>query len=69
MAGGAVHDPLAALLLCTIDRVELSVINGKVIVQDGKLLTLELARLVERHNQIASEIVSRHPTPERFKLV
>jgi cytosine/adenosine deaminase-related metal-dependent hydrolase len=69
MAGGAVHDPLAALLLCTVDRVELSVINGKVIVQDGRLLTLELDRLVERHNQIAAEIVSRHPTPERFKLV
>jgi cytosine/adenosine deaminase-related metal-dependent hydrolase len=69
MAGGAVHDPLAALLLCTIDRVDLSVINGKVVVQDGKLLTLDLGRLVERHNQIAAEIVSRHPTPERFKLV
>jgi cytosine/adenosine deaminase-related metal-dependent hydrolase len=69
MAGGAVHDPLAALLLCTIDRVALSVINGKLIVQDGKLLTLELNRLVVRHNQIAAEIVSRHPTPERFKLV
>ncbi len=69
MAGGAVHDPLAALLLCAVDRVDLSVINGQVIVRDGKLLTVDLDELVERHNQIAHELVSRHPSPERFKLV
>jgi cytosine/adenosine deaminase-related metal-dependent hydrolase len=69
MAGGAVHDPLAALLLCTIDRVDLSVINGKVVVRDGQLLTIDVGRLVERHNQIAAEMVARHPNPERFKLV
>ncbi len=69
MAGGAVHDPLAALLLCTVDGVELSVINGRLVVRDGKLLTLDVEKLVERHNEIAAEIVSRHPEPERFKLV
>ena len=69
MAGGAVHDPLAALLLCTIERVSLSVINGRKVVQDGKLLTIDLPKLIERHNHIAQEMVARHPEPERFKLV
>ncbi len=69
MAGGAIHDPLAASLLCTVDKVDLSVINGKVVVRDGKLLTIDVGKLVERHNEIAEEIVSRHPNPERFKLV
>lgn len=69
MAGGAVHDPLAALLLCSVDRVDLSVINGRLVVRDGKLLTIDVEKLVERHNEIAAEIVSRHPEPERFKLV
>ena len=69
MAGGAVHDPVAALLLCAIDRVELSVINGKVIVADGKLKTIDTDKLIERHNRIAKEIVSRHPEPEKFKLI
>lgn len=69
MAGGAVHDPLAALLLCTIERVSLSVINGRKVVQDGKLLTIDLPNLIERHNSIAKEMVARHPEPERFKLV
>ncbi len=69
MAGGAVHDPLAALLLCTIERVALSVINGQVVVKNGQLVTIDLPGLIERHNQIAVEMVARHPEPERFKLV
>jgi 8-oxoguanine deaminase len=69
MAGGGVHDPLAALLLCTVDRVSLSVINGRVVVRDGRLLTIDVGDLVERHNRIAEQIVALHPTPEKFKLV
>jgi 8-oxoguanine deaminase len=69
MAGGAVHDPLAALLLCTVDRVDLSVINGQVVVREGKLATLDLEKLIEEHNQIAARMVGKHPEPERFKLV
>jgi 8-oxoguanine deaminase len=69
MAGGAVHDPLAALLLCNTGTVSLSVINGRVVVRDGKLLTIDLEKLIERHNQIAIEMASKYPVPERFKLV
>ena len=41
---GAGQDPVAALLLCapSIGFVDLSVINGRIIVQDGDLKTLEL---------------------------
>jgi len=69
MAGGAIHDPLGALLLCTVDKVDLSVINGKVVVEGGELKTIKLSEHIARHNKIAKEIVSRHPEPERFKLV
>ncbi len=69
MAGGAVHDPLAALLLCRVDRVDLSVINGKIVVRNGELLTVDLGQLIARHNALAAEFVGRHPEPERFKLV
>jgi cytosine/adenosine deaminase-related metal-dependent hydrolase len=60
MAGGAVHDPAAALLLCHVDRVDLSVINGKVVVQDGKLLTIDTSLLVACHNALAAGIVAQH---------
>lgn len=69
MAGGAVHDPFGALLLCHVERVDLSVINGRVVVRDKALLTLDVDEHVARHNEIAREIVSRYPVPDRYKLV
>ena len=69
MAGGAVHDPMAALLLCHVEKVDFSIINGKVVVEDGELKTIDLARLITRHNELAQEFVGRHPEAERFKLV
>ena len=69
MAGAAVHDPLGALLLCTVQGVDFSVINGQVVVQNGKLLTVDLEELISHHNRIARKIVGKHPVPERFKLM
>ena len=54
---GALHDPLAALVFCTPQRVDLSVINGRVVVEDGNLLTADLGPVIERHNRIARELV------------
>lgn len=69
LSGGAVHDPLGAMLLCNVQQVSFSVINGRVIVKDGKLLTLDVEEHVASHNQIAREMVSRHPMTEQFRLV
>ncbi|MBR6088582.1 MAG: amidohydrolase family protein, partial [Anaerolineaceae bacterium] len=68
-AGGACHDPLAALFLCTPPGVDFSVINGKKVVENGKLLTVDIDSLIEKHNRIAVKMVSKYPVPERFKLV
>ncbi len=54
---GALHDPLAALVFCTPQRVALSVINGRVVVEEGHLLTVDLGPVIERHNRIARELV------------
>jgi len=37
-----VHDAVAALLLCNAGSVEFSVINGRQVVMDGKLLTVDV---------------------------
>ena len=68
-AGGACHDPLAAIFLCTPPQVDFSVINGRQVVEDGKLLTVDLEKLIARHNEIAVKMVGKYPKPERFKLV
>jgi 8-oxoguanine deaminase len=57
LAGGAVHDPLAALVFCHPPQVDLSVIDGQVRVRDGTLLDVELPPLIERHNAIARALV------------
>jgi cytosine/adenosine deaminase-related metal-dependent hydrolase len=55
---GAWHDPVAALVFCAPARVSLSVIDGKVVVRAGRLVTLELEPLLERHNRLARRLVN-----------
>ena len=55
---GALHDPLAALVFCTPTHVDTSVINGRVVVQDGRITTVDLPLVLERHNQLARQLVS-----------
>jgi 8-oxoguanine deaminase len=57
MAGGAVHDPLGALVFCQPQHVDLSVINGRVRIQDGAFVDLDLVPLIERHNALARALV------------
>jgi cytosine/adenosine deaminase-related metal-dependent hydrolase len=54
---GALHDPLAATVFCAPQTVDLSVINGRVIVDQGCLTTVDLGPAIERHNRIAAELV------------
>jgi hypothetical protein len=61
MAGGAVHDPAAALIFCQPPNVDLSVINGIVRVQHGELLGVDLWALAQRHNTIARALVRGEP--------
>jgi cytosine/adenosine deaminase-related metal-dependent hydrolase len=55
---GAQHDPLAATVFCAPQTVDLSVIDGRVIVEEAHLTTLDLGPVIERHNRIAKELVS-----------
>ncbi len=55
-AGGAVHDPVGALLLCASPQAAYTVVNGKVVVREGKLATVELEPLIEKHNRLALKL-------------
>ena len=54
---GAQHDPLAALVFCQPPTVDLSIVNGKLVVEDGQLLTVDLPMLVERHNVLSRQLI------------
>jgi cytosine/adenosine deaminase-related metal-dependent hydrolase len=51
------HDPVAALVFCTPAKVSWSVINGRVVVRDGRLATIDLMPHVERHIRLARRLV------------
>ncbi|CAN5884730.1 8-oxoguanine deaminase [soil metagenome] len=55
-AGGAVHDPVASLLLCASPQAAYTVVNGRVVVREGQLATVDLGPLVERHNRLSMEL-------------
>jgi 8-oxoguanine deaminase len=55
-AGGAVHDPVGSLLLCASAQTAYTVVNGRVVVDQGRLATVELEPLLERHNALAREL-------------
>jgi cytosine/adenosine deaminase-related metal-dependent hydrolase len=57
-AGGAVHDPVGALLLCGSPQTDYSVVNGRVVVRKEQLATLDLGPLIERHNAMALKLAA-----------
>ena len=52
-AGGAVHDPVGALLLCASPLAAWTIVDGRVVVRQGQLATVDTGPLVERHNRLA----------------
>jgi len=56
-AGGAVHDPVGSLLLCASPMTDYTVVNGKIVVRKGQLATLDLGPMLERHNNLAIQLV------------
>jgi 8-oxoguanine deaminase len=55
---GAQHDPQAALVFCAPQKVDLSVINGKIVVEDGELRTIDVGQVIERHNAISRKLIN-----------
>jgi cytosine/adenosine deaminase-related metal-dependent hydrolase len=53
---GARHDPVAATLFCAPTRARTTVVHGRVVVEGGNLVTLDLPPVVERHNRLAAAL-------------
>lgn len=54
---GALHDPVAALIFCGPLRSAYTVVNGQVVVREGRLETLNLEALCLRHNALARKLL------------
>ena len=56
---GAQSDPVAALITCSPVRAWLSVINGRVVVEDGQLRGVDLPALINEHNAASKRLLQK----------
>jgi cytosine/adenosine deaminase-related metal-dependent hydrolase len=56
---GGIHDPLAGLVLCEVDNVDLSIVNGIIRVANGQLLGVDVQSLVKSGNDHGALLVKR----------
>ncbi len=55
---GAGHDPVAAIVFDQPVRVDYTVVGGKFVVRQRRMVTVDEAALVRRHNRIAARLVN-----------
>lgn len=53
---GAQSDPVAALLSCAPTSAWLSIIHGRVVVEDGRLCGVDLPQLIQRHRRASRRL-------------
>jgi cytosine/adenosine deaminase-related metal-dependent hydrolase len=54
---GAHHDAIAAIVFCQIKFVDYSFINGRKVVDQGRLTPIDLEMLIEKHNLLAQQLM------------
>jgi 8-oxoguanine deaminase len=55
---GALHDPVAALVFSAPTRAAYTMVNGKMVVREGRLVTVDERALVMRQNELAKVLVN-----------
>jgi cytosine/adenosine deaminase-related metal-dependent hydrolase len=55
---GGLHDPVASVVFCAPQRAKTTVINGKVVVAEGRVTTVDMQPVIQEHNRLASEMVA-----------
>ncbi len=50
-------DLVAATVFCAPAKVDFSIVNGRLVVEEGRLTTMEIEPIIARHNEIAREMV------------
>ena len=58
MAGSAVHDPVASLLMCHGQTTAWTIVNGRVVADHGQLVNVDQGVLMERHNRMARQLAT-----------
>jgi 8-oxoguanine deaminase len=54
---GALHDPVAAVVFCAPQAARHTVINGKAVVKDGEIVTMDMRAVIATHNRCAAGLL------------
>ena len=54
---GALHDPVAAVVFCATQTARHTVINGRQIVKDGAIVTMDMQPVIATHNRCAARLL------------
>ncbi len=57
---GGLSDPVAALVMCDNKKVDFSMINGKIVMEDGYLLDPSLSAFIDMHNTISTRLIKNN---------
>jgi len=52
------HDPVAAVVFGQSVNVDYTVVNGKFVVKEGQLVTVDERKLIEKHNRAAKRLLA-----------
>ena len=55
---GGLHDPVAAVVFCSPKGAKTTVINGRVVVDDGRIVTLDIDKVVSEHNKLSLDLAA-----------
>jgi cytosine/adenosine deaminase-related metal-dependent hydrolase len=56
---GGMSDPVASLLTCTPGTAWLSIINGRIVVENSQIPGLDIPALVKQHNSISQQLLTK----------
>ncbi|WP_298982221.1 8-oxoguanine deaminase [uncultured Roseibium sp.] len=55
---GALHDPVAAVVFCAPQSAKTTVVNGRIVVEDGAIVTMDMVPIINQHNRLSLELAS-----------
>lgn len=57
---GSIYDPVASILFCgTNQRTKYTIVNGKIVVKEGKLVNIDEIKLKEKADKIVKKLISK----------
>jgi 8-oxoguanine deaminase len=65
VAFAGAHDPVIAVLFCQPQGVDLSVVNGRIVVKDKRLMTVDMEPIIRRHNELAISMLRGEQEPSK----